>query len=52
VIYGKWSVQASKQANIHMHRCNEVMLVWGLLLLAPIIPSQIIHLLFSYYSEK
>jgi len=30
VIYGKWSVQASKQANIHMHRCNEVTpLVWA-----------------------
>jgi len=36
VIYGKWSVQASKQANIHTHGCNEVMLVWGLLRLAPI----------------
>jgi len=36
VIYGKWSVQASKQANIHMHGCNEVTLVWGSLRLAPI----------------
>jgi len=35
VIYGKWSVQASKQANIHTHRCNEVTLVWGLLRLTP-----------------
>jgi len=26
----------SKQANIHMHVCNEVTLVWGLLRLAPI----------------
>jgi len=26
--------QASKQANIHMHRCNEVTLVWGSLRLA------------------
>jgi len=33
VIYGKWSVQA----NIHMHGCNEVTLVWGSLGLAPII---------------
>jgi len=32
-IYGKWSVQA----NIHTHECNEVMLVWGSLRLAPII---------------
>jgi len=40
VIYGKWSVQASKQAskqaNVHTHRCNEVTLVWGSLRLAPI----------------
>jgi len=28
-IYGKWSIQASKQANIHMHGCNEVTLVLG-----------------------
>ena len=35
VIYGKWSVQASKQANIHMHGGNEVMLVWDSLRLAP-----------------
>jgi len=32
VTYGKWSVQA----NIHMYRSNEVMLVWGSLRLAPI----------------
>ena len=32
MIYGKWSVQA----NIHTHGCNEVMLVWGSLRLAPI----------------
>ena len=31
------SKQASKQANIHTHGCNEVSLVWGLLRLAPII---------------
>jgi len=36
VIYGKWSDQASKQANIHMHRCNDITLVWGLLGLTPI----------------
>jgi len=36
VIYGKWPVQASKQAKIHTHGCNEVTLVWGLLRLAPI----------------
>ena len=30
------SKQASKQANIHTHRCNEVTLVWGSLRLAPI----------------
>jgi len=44
VIYGKWSVQASKQANIHTHGCNEVTLVWGSLKLAPInhtLPSTI-----------
>jgi len=29
------SKQASKQANIHTHGCNEVMLVWGSLRLAP-----------------
>jgi len=29
--------QASKQANIHTHECNEVTLVWGSLRLAPII---------------
>ena len=34
-IFGKWSVP-SKQANIHMHVRNEVMLVWGSLRLAPI----------------
>jgi len=28
-IYGKWSVKG--QADIHMHECDEVMLVWGLL---------------------
>ena len=38
MIYGKWSVQASKQANIHMHGCNEVTLVWGSLRLTPIMP--------------
>ena len=27
-IYNKWSVQASKQANIHPHVCNAVTLVW------------------------
>ena len=32
------SKQASKQANIHTHGCNEVTLVWGSLRLAPIIP--------------
>ena len=32
MIYGKWLVQA----NIHMHGCNVVMLVWGSLRLAPI----------------
>jgi len=37
VTYGKWSVQASKQASIHTHGCNEVTLVWGSLRLAPII---------------
>ena len=37
MIYGKWSVQASKQANIHTHGCNEVTLVRGSLRLAPII---------------
>ena len=36
MIYGKWSVQAYKQANIHTHGCNEVTLVWGSLRLAPI----------------
>ena len=36
MIYGKWLVQASKQANIHTHGCNEVTLVWGSLRLAPI----------------
>ena len=36
VTYGKWSVQASKQANIHTHMCNEATLVWGSLRLAPI----------------
>ena len=35
-IYGKWSVQASKQTNIHTHVRNEVTLVWGSLRLAPI----------------
>jgi len=35
VMYGKWSVQANKQANIHTHGCNEVTLVWGSLRLAP-----------------
>ena len=29
------SKQASKQANIHTHGCNEVMLLWGSLRLAP-----------------
>jgi len=31
--YGKWLVQwpSKIQANIHMHGCNEVTLVWGLL---------------------
>ena len=34
----EWSAQASKhQANIHMHGCNEVTLVWGSLRLTPII---------------
>ena len=36
-IYGKWSVQASKQANIHTHVRNDVTVVWGSLRLAPII---------------
>jgi len=40
VIYGKWSVQANKQANIHTHGCNEVTLVWGSLRLAPITLKQ------------
>ena len=31
-----WSKQASKQASIHTHVCNEVTLVWGSLRLAPI----------------
>ena len=30
------SKQASKQANIHTHGCNEVTLVWGSLRLTPI----------------
>jgi len=29
VDYVKWSVKG--QADIHMHECDEVMLVWGLL---------------------
>ena len=34
---GKWSVQASKQANKHTHAvCNEVTLVWGSLRLTSI----------------
>ena len=33
MVYG--SKQASKQASIHMHVWNAVMLVWGLLRLAP-----------------
>ena len=33
------SQQASKQANIHTHRRNEVMLVWGSLRLTTIIPD-------------
>ena len=44
MIYGKWSVQASKQANIHTHVCNEVTLVWGSLRLAPIICFPLIQL--------
>ena len=35
-IYGKWLVHAGTQANIHTHVCNEIMLVWGSLRLAPI----------------
>jgi len=35
-LYGKWPVQASKQANIHTHGCNEVALVWGSLRLVPV----------------
>ena len=35
-IFGKWSVQAHKQANIHTHVRNEVTLVWGSLRLTPI----------------
>ena len=35
-IYGKWSVQASNQVNIHTHVRNEVTPVWGSLRLAPI----------------
>jgi len=35
------SKQASKQANIHTNRHNEVMLVWGSLRLAPIMPFNI-----------
>ena len=38
-IYGKWSVQTSKQANIHTHVLNKVTLVWGSLRLAPTIGS-------------
>ena len=38
-IYGKWSVQTNKQTNeqasIHIRVHNAVMLVWGLLRLAP-----------------
>jgi len=30
------SGRSKHQANIHTHRCNEVMLVWGSLRLAPI----------------
>ena len=30
------NLAASKQANIHMHMCNAVPLVWGSLRLAPI----------------
>jgi len=36
VTYGKWSVQASMQASIDTHVCNEVTLVWGSLRLTPI----------------
>ena len=40
MIYGKWSVQASKQASkqtyTRTHGCNEVTLVWSSLRLAPI----------------
>jgi len=40
VVYGKWLVQASKQASskhthTHTHGCNEVTLGWGSLRLAP-----------------
>ena len=35
-IYGKWLVQASKQANIHTHVRNAITLVCGSLRLAPI----------------
>ena len=37
--YSKWLVQASKQTSIHTHGCNEVMLVWGLLRLDPIMEN-------------
>ena len=37
MIYGKWSVQASKQTYTHTHMCSEVTLVWGEPEWAPVI---------------
>ena len=39
MIYAKWLVQE----NIHMHGCNEVMLVWGSLRLVPIMYCFIVN---------
>ena len=37
LVYGHKHARASKQANIHTHFCNAVLLVWGSLRLTPII---------------
>jgi len=50
VIYGKWSVQASKQANTHTHGFNEVTLVWGEPERAPTIKLQV-HMHIYLYHE-
>ena len=52
MIYGKWSVQASKQASkqTYTHRCNEVTLVWSLLRLAPIIHCFQMRIMASFVS--